>query len=95
MPEGENDMAYEERIKNSEQSYRVAATYRLLCLIPENTELSLTVCGIERCAPLQSYGPCRRDDYHLYFVLDGKRILKIEDKCYFPIGARYSLGPLT
>ncbi len=49
-------MAYEERVKNSEQSYRVAATYRLLCLIPENTELSLTVCGIERCAPLQFYG---------------------------------------
>ncbi len=77
-------MAYEERVKNNEQSYRVAATYRLLCLIPENTELSLTVCGIERCAPSQSYGPCRRDDYHLHFVLGGKGTLKIEDKCYYP-----------
>ena len=39
-------MAYEERVKNKEEIYRVGATFRLLCLVPENTELSLTVCGI-------------------------------------------------
>ncbi len=77
-------MAYEERVKNSEQSYRVAATFRLLCLVPENTELSLTVCGIERYAPAQSYGPCRRDDYHLHFVLAGKGTLRIEENYYYP-----------
>ena len=77
-------MAYEERVKNKEEIYRVGATFRLLCLVPENTELSLTVCGIERCAPSQAYGPCKRDDYHLHFVLDGKGTLRIEDKYYYP-----------
>lgn len=77
-------MAYEERIRSKEESYRVGATFRLLCLVPESTELALTVCGIERCVPSQSYGPCKRDDYHLHFVLDGKGTLKIEDKYYYP-----------
>lgn len=75
-------MPHEERV--IETSYCVGANFRLLCSPVENTELSLTVCGIERCLPSHSYGPCMRDDYHLHFVLSGKGVLKIEDNCYYP-----------
>lgn len=65
-------------------NYRVDPTFRWLGSDPiPNAELTLTVCGIERCKPDKFYGPTIRDDYHVHFVLSGKGILEIGEKKYY------------
>ena len=59
-----------------ETNYRVDATFRWLgSSLKTKEELSLTVCGIERCKRDKFYGPAVRDDYHVHFVLSGKGTL--------------------
>lgn len=64
-------------------NYRVDSTFRWLGSSPiPNAELTLTVCGIERCRPDKFYGPAIRNDYHVHFILSGKGILTIGEKTY-------------
>ncbi len=64
-------------------NYRVDPTFRWLGSDPiPNAELTLTVCGIERCKPDKFYGPTVRDDYHVHFILSGKGTLEIGEKKY-------------
>lgn len=66
-----------------ETNYRVDATFRWLgSSLKTKEELSLTVCGIERCKRDKFYGPAVRDDYHVHFVLSGKGTLQVEDRTY-------------
>ena len=64
-------------------NYRVDPTFRWLGgeLIPES-ELCLTVCGIERCKPDKFYGPTIRNDFHVHFILSGKGVLEMNGKSY-------------
>ena len=39
-----------------------------------NIELSIFNCGIERCAPGQTWGPGIRDHYLIHLVLSGKGV---------------------
>ena len=38
-----------------------------------NIELSIFNCGLERCAPGQTWGPGIRDHYLIHLVVSGKR----------------------
>lgn len=65
------------------QCYRVSSTFRMLGSLPvEDVELYLTVCGTERCSPDKFYGPIVRRDYHVHFILSGKRTLEMDGKAY-------------
>ncbi|HIR89680.1 MAG TPA: AraC family transcriptional regulator [Candidatus Fimimorpha faecalis] len=66
-----------------ETNYRVGSTFRWLGSSPiEDTEISLTVCGIERCTPDKYYGPCIRNDFHVHFILSGKGTLRVDNTYY-------------
>ena len=41
-----------------------------------NIELSIFNCGIERCAPGQTWGPGIRDHYLIHLVLSGKGVFE-------------------
>lgn len=41
-----------------------------------NIELSIFNCGLERCAPGQTWGPGIRDHYLIHLVVSGKGTLK-------------------
>ena len=42
-----------------------------------NIELSIFNCGIERCAPGQTWGPGIRDHYLIHLVLSGKGVFEV------------------
>ena len=66
-----------------ETNYRVGSTFRWLGSSPvEDIEISLTVCGIERCTPDKYYGPCIRNDFHVHFILSGKGTLRVDNTYY-------------
>ena len=47
-------------------------------------EIFLVACGQEKCDPGVTYGPDRRDCYHLHIVRSGFGTLKIRGKTYHP-----------
>lgn len=67
----------------TEENYRVSSNFRWLgSNLKGAQELSLTVCGIEKCKPDKSYGPTVRKDYHVHMVLSGAGHLVIDQKSY-------------
>ncbi len=42
-----------------------------------NIELSIFNCGLERCAPGQTWGPGIRDHYLIHLVVSGKGIFEV------------------
>ena len=42
-----------------------------------NIELSIFNCGLERCAPGQTWGPGIRDHYLIHLVLSGKGVFEV------------------
>lgn len=70
-------------ISNDSAAYHIMNGYRCLRNIPkQTTDLYLAHCGIEQCAPNQSYGPRLRHEYHLHFILDGGGTYQIEGHSY-------------
>ena len=49
-----------------------------------NIELSIFNCGLERCAPSQTWGPGIRDHYLIHLVVSGKGIFEVGGKT-FPV----------
>lgn len=47
-----------------------------------NTDLIITVCGEEDCAPGHFFGPAIRDYYLMHFILDGKGFFEAGGKKY-------------
>ena len=45
-------------------------------------DIYLIACGQEECDPGVTYGPDRRDGYHLHIVCSGKGVLKTNDKVF-------------
>lgn len=65
------------------QMYSEYAGYRCLRGMKKSTsDLYLTYCGMEQCAPRHSWGPDSRPDYHIHFVLDGAGYLEIGKNTY-------------
>ena len=52
-----------------------------------NIELSIFNCGLERCAPGQTWGPGIRDHYLIHLVVSGKGI--------FEVGPLQTMHPCT
>ena len=42
-----------------------------------NIELSIFNCGLERCAPGQTWGPGIRDHYLIHLVVSGKGVFEV------------------
>ena len=47
-----------------------------------NIELSIFNCGIERCAPAQTWGPGIRDHYLIHLVLSGKGEFEVNGRTW-------------
>lgn len=63
--------------------YHEYAGYRCLCSTQkQTTDLYLTYCGMEQCTPTHFYGPVKRSEYHIHFILDGEGYLEIEQQKY-------------
>ena len=47
-----------------------------------NIELSIFNCGLERCAPGQTWGPGIRDHYLIHLVVSGKGVCEVGGRTY-------------
>ena len=47
-----------------------------------NIELSIFNCGLERCAPGQTWGPGIRDHYLIHLVVSGKGVFEVGGRTY-------------
>ena len=47
-----------------------------------NIELSIFNCGLERCAPGQTWGPGIRDHYLIHLVVSGKGVFEVGGRSY-------------
>ena len=47
-----------------------------------NIELSIFNCGLERCAPGQTWGPGIRDHYLIHLVVSGKGTFEVGGKTF-------------
>ena len=47
-----------------------------------NIELSIFNCGLERCAPGQTWGPGTRDHYLIHLVVSGKGVFEVGGRTY-------------
>lgn len=81
-----DDNVYQNEVPDdilAKENYRVSTNFRWLgSSMKETAELCLTVCGIERCTPDKSFGPTVRRDYHVHFILRGKRYLQIDGQTH-------------
>ena len=48
----------------------------------QTNDLYLTRCGIQKCPPNHKWGPKKRPQYHMHFILDGEGYLKIDQETY-------------
>ena len=48
----------------------------------QTSELYLTNSGIQNCKPGHSYGPGKREQHHMHFVLGGRGVLKTNGQVY-------------
>ena len=48
----------------------------------QTNDLYLTRCGIQKCPSNFSWGPKKRPQYHMHFILDGEGYLKIDQETY-------------
>ena len=63
--------------------YHVTSRYRCMdCVNMLDSDLYVSTCGIENCSPGHKFGPCRRADYHIHFILGGKGTLRIENQTW-------------
>ncbi len=46
------------------------------------SDLTMYLCGTQKCDPLHYYGPAIRDHYLIHYIYSGKGIFKIDDKKY-------------
>ena len=47
-----------------------------------NIELSIFNCGLERCAPGQTWGPGIRDHYLIHLVVSGRGVFEVGGKTF-------------
>lgn len=65
----------------TQSNYHVTSRYRCIdCVNTFDSDLYVTICGIENCIPGKKYGPCLREGYHIHFILAGKGSLRIENQ---------------
>lgn len=63
--------------------YRDIVGFQCLDNIEHQTnDLYLTRCGIQKCPSNFSWGPKKRPQYHMHFILDGEGYLKIDQETY-------------
>ena len=61
-----------------------------------NIELSIFNCGLERCAPGQTWGPGIRDHYLIHLVVSGKGTFEVGGKTFEVVPGICSLpGPVS
>ena len=57
-----------------------------------NIELSIFNCGLERCAPGQTWGPGIRDHYLIHLVVSGKGTFEVGGKTFEVVPTSSSPG---
>ncbi len=63
--------------------YTDSARYKCLeYLKKQSVDLYLSYCGMEECDPSHSYGPIKRTEYLLHYILKGKGFYKVDGKTY-------------
>lgn len=67
----------------TQDNYHVSSFYRCIdCVNTLDSDLHVTICGIENCPPGKKYGPCFRNDYHVHIVLAGQGTLRVENQTH-------------
>lgn len=79
------DMADEECYFET-RNYRVMQYQRHL-----SDDMYITLCGIEKCMPGSSFGPAKREGYHLHVVFSGKGSLMIDGEKFCVHGGQLFL----
>lgn len=60
-----------------------SARYKCLeYLKKQSVDLYLSYCGMEECDPGHSYGPIRRTEFLLHYILKGKGVYEVDGKTY-------------
>jgi len=73
-----------------EPKFTNSARYKCLEYLKKHSvELYLSYCGMEECYPGHSYGPTKRTEYLLHYIIDGKGIFEADGKT-FHLGKNYS-----
>lgn len=68
---------------NTPHNYHLTSLYRCIdCINTLDSDLYVTICGIENCMPGKKYGPCVRQGYHIHFVLAGSGTLWMEGQSW-------------
>lgn len=63
--------------------YHLTSRYRCIdCVNTLDSDLYVTICGIENCMAGKKYGPCPRVGYHIHFILSGKGFLRIGNETW-------------
>ena len=63
--------------------YTNSARYKCLeYLKKQSVDLYLSYCGMEECDPSHSYGPIKRTEYLLHYILKGKGTYQVDGKTY-------------
>ena len=60
-----------------------------------NIELSIFNCGLERCAPGQTWGPGIRDHYLIHLVVSGKGVFEVGGRTYEVTPASMEPAPIS
>lgn len=63
--------------------YTNSARYKCLeYLKKQSVDLYLSYCGMEECDSCHSYGPVKRTEYLLHYIINGKGIYTVDGKTY-------------
>lgn len=69
--------------KNMKTKYTNSARYKCLeYLKKQSVDLYLSYCGMEECDPGHSYGPIKRSEYLLHYILKGKGTYIVDGQTY-------------
>lgn len=83
-----------EREVPAKTAFTVSAGFECLEIYyKKNVDLYLCYCGIEECSRGHSFGPAKRKEYLIHYILSGKGIYKIGDKTYEVGPGEYFLIP--
>ena len=67
----------------TQDNYHLTSLYRCIdCVNTLDSDLYVTICGIENCVAGKKYGPCPREGYHIHFILAGRGTLRIENQTW-------------
>lgn len=73
-----------------EPKFTNSARYKCLEYLKKHSvDLYLSYCGREKCDPGHSYGPIKRTEYLLHYIVNGKGIYKADGKTYH-LGKNYA-----